>query len=188
MPLTEKEQKVLRKLLCKYDTSGDGRLQFDEFLKFMKAAVALNAEEQDEEGEINAPEDGNVNVQALRFLYDGMDMDGSHSLSVDELWEAFGAFKDDDFKFLTKMIFRGADKDNSRKVNIAEFKDAASVGSKEFSEEDFKAKIKVELGKEYKELTYAQFYKVITGETIDENTDPYDGKLPEAKSKCCLLL
>ena len=37
-------------------------------------------------------------------------------------------------------------------------------------------------------MNFAQMHKALTGEEIPDDTDPYDGKLPETKSSCCLLI
>ncbi|OHT00870.1 hypothetical protein TRFO_32341 [Tritrichomonas foetus] len=184
-PLSEAEQEGIKNLIAKYDKSGNGKLEFDEFLGFMKVGIGANLESLD--GEVTEAKD--INLKQMRFLYDGMDMDGSHNLDANEIIECLSAWRTGDFKWITKMIFRGADKDNSRKVSIAEMKDAVqNVMGKTFTPEEFEEKCKLELGEKKKEIEYWEFYKMITGETIDNTTDPYDGKLPQEKSSCCLLI
>lgn len=185
-PLSEKEKAVIHKLFSKYDQSRDKKLQFDEFVEFIKGCYLADLD-QDPEADVNAAaEQYQPNLRQMRFIYEGMDVDGSNDVSEDEICDCFAAMKENNFKWMCKMLFRGADKDNSRKVSIAEIKDCVSMCGKQFSEEEFVQRCKIEIGKEAKELTFAQFYKVITGDTIPADTDPYDGKLK--KSKCCLLL
>lgn len=89
------------------------------------------------------------------------------------------------------MIFRGADRDNSRKVSIDELKLAVeNLGNKNFDKDSFDQQCKNEFGAKKKELEYWEFYKIISGETLDKKDpdyDPYEGKLQE-KSKCCILI
>ncbi|OHS98026.1 hypothetical protein TRFO_35678 [Tritrichomonas foetus] len=183
-PLSEAEKEGIKTLISKFDKSGNGKLEFDEFLGFMKVGIASNLENPEQEVEAK-----DLNLKQMRFLYDGMDLDGSHNLDASEIIECLSAWKTGDFKWITKMIFRGADKDNSRKVSVAEMKDAVqNVMGKTFTPEEFTAQCKLEFGANKKELEFWEFYKLITGETIDKATDPYDGKLPAEKSKCCLLI
>ena len=182
--LSAKQQRVIHKLFKKHDADSSGELNMDEFYTFMKACFLTDLD-QDPDGDVQEGDEYDADRKQMEFLYKGMDIDGSNSLSEDEICECFAALKENNFKWLMKILFRGADKDRSRKVSIAELKDVVSMCGSNLSEEDFKNRCVVELGKETKELTFAQFYKVITGDEIDPKTDPYDGKL---KSKCCLLL
>lgn len=173
--LSAEEKSRLQSLIATYDKSGNGKLEFDEFYNFMKEGLQKD-----------------VNLKQMRFLYDGMDLDGSHNLDQSEILECAEKMKCNDFKWVTKMIFRGADKDNSRKVSIAELQDACDgLGDESFNQTKFDEKCKLEFGGKKKELEYWEFWKLISGETIPEDSadrDPYEGKLPEEKSKCCLLL
>lgn len=176
MGLTQEQKEEIQGLIAKYDKSGNGKLEFDEFLGFMKEGLGF--------------EESPNFLKQMRFIYDGMDVDGSHNLDQAEIIDCLTNFKEGNFKWITKMIFRGADTDNSRKVSIDELKLACDNLGKSFSADDFELKCKNEFGGKKKELEYWEFYKLISGETLDKKSveaDPYDGKL-ETKSKCCLLL
>ncbi|KAK8841823.1 Rhomboid- protein 3 [Tritrichomonas musculus] len=177
--LSEEEKNEIRALIAKYDKSGNGKLEFDEFLGFMKEGLKV--------GDSSSP---NFYTQ-MRFLYDGMDTDGSHNLDQGEIIQCLENFKLKNFKYITKMIFRGADVNHDKKVTIDELKLASeNLGDKQFNKDDFEKQCKLEFGSKKKELEYWEFYKIITGETIDKNSpdyDPYEGKLP-TKSKCCILI
>ena len=184
--LSAKQKNVIHKLFKKHDADKSAELNMDEFYNFMKACFLTDLD-QDPDGDVQEGEEYNADRRQMEFLYKGMDIDGSNSLSEDEICECFAALKENNFDWLMKILFRGADKDRSNKVSIAELKDVISMCGSSMNEEDFKNRCEVELGKEVKELTFAQFYKVITGKDIDPKTDPYDGKLKK-KSGCCLLL
>lgn len=163
-------------LFKKYDKSGNGKLDFDEFLNFMKDGLKFE-------------EDKNFTKQ-MRFLFDAMDIDGSHNLDQNEVIECITKWKEGNFKWISKMIFRGADINRSKKVSIEELKRACNNLGKSFNIDDFEKQCKLEFGSKKKELEYWEFYKIISGETIDKNSndaDPYDGKL-QTESKCCLLI
>lgn len=49
-----------------------------------------------------------------------MDIDGTHSVNSNEICDYLNATRTNDFKWQTKMIFRAADKDKSRKVSFSE--------------------------------------------------------------------
>lgn len=191
MPYSETAKANVRKLVLRYDKDGKGCLTFDEYLHFMKALINADFDNENfNADEVQETETG-LNLKQVRFLYDGMDLDGSHSISADELIRYLEATEAKDFKYVTKLIFRGADKDHSKKVSIDELKDVVGNLGQGFDETAFQEKCKLELGGKKKELEYWEFYKIITGETIDkdsEDADPYEGKLPESSSKCCLLL
>lgn len=178
--LTQEAKDDVRSLIAKYDKSGNGKLEYDEFLGFMKEGLGV--------GDSASPNF----LKQMRFIFDGMDTDGSHNLDQNEIITCLGKLKDKDFKYITRMIFRGADVDKSRKVSIDELKQACeSIGGKTFSEDEFKQKCEVEFGKKKKELEYWEFYKLISGETLSKDSpdyDPYEGKYPQKSSKCCLLL
>lgn len=177
--LTEEEKNEIRELFKKYDASGNGKLEFDEFLNFMGEGL-----------KVSDPKTNQNFYKQMRFMYDGMDTDASHNLDQDEVIACLENFKTNNFKYLTRMIFRGADKDKSRKVSIAELSDCCENLGKGFTKEDFDNQCQLEFGKKKKELEYWEFYKLISGETLDKKSleaDPYEGKYPE-KSKCCLLI
>ena len=170
------DENIIKALFSKYDKSGNGKLEFDEFLRFMQEGLGFERNENF--------------VNQMRFLYDGMDTDGSHDLNQNEIIECFNKWKEKDFKWITKMIFRGADKDKSRKVSIIELKNACINIGKSLNQEDFEKQCISEFGSKKKELEYWEFYKIISGETLDKNSidaDPYNGKIPQ-KSKCCFLI
>ena len=184
--LTEKEKKVITKLFEKHDTSKDQHLQFQEFCNFM--GNCFNADlSQDPEGDVQAGDAYSPNEAQMQFLFKGMDIDGSNNVNQDEICQCFAALKENNTKWLAKIIFRGADKDRSKKISITELQDVASMCGTQITKEQFQEKCKSEFGEDVKELNFAQFYQILTGEKIADDTDPYDGKLKKT-SKCCLLL
>ncbi|OHT11351.1 EF-hand family protein [Tritrichomonas foetus] len=183
--LSDEEKFLIRKLAETYDKDKKGGLDFDEFLGFMKAATGLKKIENIE-GEV--PENGRVCLYQLKYLYDGMDINGSNNLSIDEICQCFAALRGNDFKWLAKFLFRGCDVDRSRKIKIDEIKSSVQkIGKEPFSPEEFQEKCQIEFGSNKKELEYWEFYKILSGETLPKDTDPYDGMIVRS-SKCCLLL
>lgn len=163
-------------LFAKYDSSKNGKLEFDEFLGFMKEGLDI-------------PINPGFSNQ-MRFIFDGMDIDGSHNVDQNEIIECLKKYRQGDFKWISKMVFRGADINKSRKVSIDELKLAGQCLGIIGDSTDFENRCNIEFGKKKSELEYWEFYKVITGENLDKHSidaDPYEGKLP-TKSKCCLLL
>ena len=184
--LSAKQKQVIQKLFKKHDADGSGQLNFDEYYIFMRACFNSDLD-QDPEGDVTEGEEYEANKKQMQFLYNGMDIDGSNSLSEKEICQCFAALKENNFDWLMKILFRGADKDRSNKVSVEELKDVIQMCGSGLDEAAFKQKCQDEFGKEVKDLTFAQFYQVITGKKIDPATDPYDGQLKK-KSKCCLLL
>ncbi|KAK8880488.1 hypothetical protein M9Y10_003164 [Tritrichomonas musculus] len=175
--LTQQNVDDVRSLIAKYDKSGNGKLEYDEFLGFMSEGLGVDSSKP-------------TFLKQMRFIFDGMDTDASHNLDQNEILTCLEKLKSKDFKYITRMIFRGADVDKSRKVTIAELSQACETLGNDFSEENFKQKCEVEFGKKKKELEYWEFYKLISGETLSKDSpdyDPYEGKYKQ-ESKCCLLL
>ncbi|KAK8833709.1 Rhomboid- protein 3 [Tritrichomonas musculus] len=186
-PLTDAEREGVRKLILHYDPSGDGSLDFDEFLKFLKALPNVNLEDFSVD-DITETEPL-ISLEKARCYFDGLDIDNSHHINANEVCEFINASRTKDFKWQTKLIFRAADKDRSRKVSFDELANVVkNLDGMEMTKDQFKDRCKIELGKAKNELEYWEFYKIISGEELDHNTDPYDGKLPETKSSCCLLI
>lgn len=77
----------IKDLIAKYDRSGNGSLEFNEFLGFMHEGLGFESNS-----------DQSFALQ-LRFLYDGMDMDGSHCLDEKEIIDCFSKWKQGDFKW-----------------------------------------------------------------------------------------
>lgn len=172
----DEEKKKMKTLIKKFDKDSNGKLRFNEFLKFMKEALEF--------------EETKCFVKQMRFLYNGIDINSTNDLDEDEILNCIENFKSQNFKYLTKMFFRGADKDHSRKIVIVDVQDAVdNLGCKPFSKEEFEKKCTQEFGKSKKDLLYWEFYKIFTGEIISKDStdyDPYDGKI--IRSKCCILI
>lgn len=185
-PLTEAERVGVRKLVLHYDHSGNGALDFDEFIHFLKALP--NTDLSNFQAKDVTEADINIPIDQVRCFYDGMDVDKSHSVTPNEICDYINAIRTKNFKWQTKMVFRAADKDSSRKVSFDELVQVSkNMEGLDLTKEDFENRCKLELGKEKKELEYWEFYKIITGEELDHDTDPYDGKLPQGSSCCSLI-
>lgn len=98
--ISEADQGQIQELINKYDHSQNGTLEFNEFLGFMKEGLQYE-------------ESPNRAIQ-MRFLFDGMDVNGSHSLDREEIINCLSKWRDGDFKHIMKMIFRGADRSKSQ--------------------------------------------------------------------------
>ena len=169
----------VKSLIKKYDKNSKGKLEFDEFLGFIKEAFGI--------GNALSPS----LIKQVRFIFDGMDVDGSYSVDQREIIQCFENLKAKDFKYITKLIFRGADVNNDKKATIDELKDICeNFGEKSLCYEEFETRCITEFGKSKKSLEYWEFYKIITGETLDKNSPDYDtyGGMPQTESKCCILI
>ena len=189
--LTDTEQAAIRKIVLHIgDSDGLTLEQFCHFLKIYKQLdLTKGAEISGEDIDAVQEDADGFDEKRAQLLFYGMDVDNSTHIQASEIYEYIAATRNSDFKWMTKMIFRGADKDRSRKVSFDELQEAYNhMGVEPMTKEEFENKCKIELGSKKSEIEYWQFYKLLTGETLDETTDPYDGKLPEQKSKCCLLL
>lgn len=187
--LTDQEKSNIKQLAEMYDQSKKGGLEFDEFLGFMKAVTGLSSLDDVEE---DVPESGRVNVVFLKFLYDGMDLNETNNVPINEVSDCVVAIKEKNYKYITKMVFRGCDFERRNKISAEDIQNAIqnadkNAGQNAFSTKEFNEKCKSVFGETKKTLEYWEFYKLVTGETIDRNTDPYDGELAK-QSKCCLLL
>lgn len=128
---------------------------------------------------------GEVTDEMAEIYFNGIDIDGSKSIGRDEFEAFVKAALEKDQEYTIKMAFRAFDKDRSKSLDCKEVQSIAKYCGKEMSDDEVKAAMKKQTGKESGKMTYAMIVKVITGKDIDAKADPYDGKL---KSKCCLLL
>ena len=175
-PLTDAEREGVRRLVLHYDHSGNGTLEFDEFVHFLKALPNVNLEDFSDD-DIKETDLG-LSTDQVRCYYDGMDLDKTHSVNANEICDYINANRTKDFKWQTKMIFRAADKDQSRKVSFDELASVTKyLYGMEMTKDQFQERTKVELGKSKKELEYWEFYKIISGQELDHDTDPYDVKV-----------
>lgn len=110
--LTDQEKSNIKQLAEMYDQAKKGGLEFDEFLGFMKAATGLQDLNDIEE---DVPESGRVNVLYLKFLYDGMDLKETNNVPINEICDCFFAIKEKNYRYITKMVFRGCDFERKKK-------------------------------------------------------------------------
>ena len=118
-------------------------------------------------------------------MFRGIDIDGSGKVSKEEFMELVKAIVNGDEMYTYKLIFRAFDKDRSTKLEIEEVMDIIKYCNKEITKEQAEELMEKTTGKKKGKWTFAMLYKLLTGKTIDEKFDPYDGKL---KSGCCLLI
>lgn len=167
----------IRNLIAKYDPGGYGKLEYDEFLGFIKEYFHID-------------DTTDSFYKQARFFFDGIDNDISQVIDQNDITLFANKVTNKDIKYITKMLFRGADYNRKRKILID---DIADIFNGEFGitfdEKDFRNRC-MEFGKKKTTLAYWEFYKIISGETLDKNNldyDPYDGINPEQKSECCIL-
>jgi Ca2+-binding EF-hand superfamily protein len=129
---------------------------------------------------------GSQDPKKAELYFRGIDIDGSNEVSREEFEDFVKGVLRKDPKYIIKLIFRAFDKDRSSTLQLGEIKEIGEFVGHPLDDATVKAKIKEITGKEGSALTFAQVVKLLTGETIKEDTDPYDGKLK--KSGCCLLL
>jgi Ca2+-binding EF-hand superfamily protein len=129
----------------------------------------------------------NNNDEATAKLYfNGIDIDNSQAVSRDEFKAFVKAALTGDKVYTLKLVFRAFDKDRSRALDAAEVKEVGKYVGANLSDEEIAAGMLKLTGKKDGSLNYSQVVKLLTGQDISADTDPYDGKLK--KSGCCLIL
>jgi Ca2+-binding EF-hand superfamily protein len=87
---------LIKKLITKFDTNNNGRIDLDEFVKL---CATLRAEQRDFESEFE---------KTVREIFAHIDRDNSETLDGSELFEAlqqFGTTEDEIKKFVYTMLF-----------------------------------------------------------------------------------
>ena len=182
--LTDEEKGIIRKLAISYDKEKKGSLDLDEFLGFMKAAVGMEKIE-DFNGEV--PESGRVPVLQMQYLYDGIDLERTNLMKIDDACTCFINYKEKNFEWLQKMIFRGCDTGMQNNVSIDDIMNAIqNLGENPLSPEEFQVKCIREYGHLKKHINFAEFTFILNGSEI--NMDPYDQSLIRKPSHCCILV
>jgi Ca2+-binding EF-hand superfamily protein len=128
----------------------------------------------------------NQDAEAAQLYFNGIDIDNSKEVSRDEIKAFIVAALTADKVYILKLVFRAFDKDRSRALDAKEIKAVGKYVGNELTDEQIEAALVKHTGKKKGSLNYAQVVKLLTGNDIDAETDPYDGKIK--KSGCCLLL
>jgi Ca2+-binding EF-hand superfamily protein len=123
---------------------------------------------------------GSQDPKKAELYFRSLDIDGSNEVSREEFEEFVKATLRNDDKYIIKLVFRDFDKDRSSILRLSEIKEIGEFVGRPLHDATIKAKIKEITGKEGSALTFAQLVKLLTGEIIKEDTDPYDGKLKKS--------
>nr|AGM32358.1 EF-hand family protein [Coptotermes formosanus] len=126
-------------------------------------------------------------AESAKIFFRGIDINNSGDITKSEFLDCVKETRDGLKINKYKMIFRSFDVDRSRTLTCEEIVEYTKFCNKPKTIEELKPLVK-QYGKGKDFLTFAQLYKLMTGEDIPEDTDPYNGKIPLGKSGCCLLL
>jgi Ca2+-binding EF-hand superfamily protein len=152
------------------------------------------AEDTEQTGEINLSAfsqlakyvlSGDEDDELLELYFQGIDINGNGTVSRDDFREFVVAALRDNKQFFIKLLFRAFDTNRSRSLSINSIKQIGQYSQSPRTNAEVKQAIVTHTGKEDGKLTFPQVIQLLTGETIQDDIDPYDGKL---KSGCCLLL
>lgn len=166
--MAEERIAAFEKKFDELDNKKDGLMKPEEFFYLYKEL----------EGKECTREESDV-------MFRGIDIDGSGEVSKEEYMDLVKAIVNDDKMYIYKLVFRAFDKDRSRSLEKDEVMDAAKYMGKEMTKEEAEEFITKKTGKKNGKITFAMLYNLITGKTLPDDFDAYDGKL---KSGCCLLI
>lgn len=152
----------------KLDEGRDGKMKKDEFKVLY----------DDLEGRETTQEEADI-------MFRGIDIDGSGVITKEEFMNMVKGVVNGDKVYTTKLLFRAFDKDHSRALDVNEVIAIHKFKGKEITKEEVEKFMLEETGSKKGKMIFSHFYKLLTGDFIPKDTDPYDGLL---KSKCCLLI
>jgi Ca2+-binding EF-hand superfamily protein len=129
---------------------------------------------------------GDPNEEVAEIYFHGIDIDDSKEIDRAEFKEFVIASLKGDRIYALKMVFRAFDRDRSRTLDADEIKLIAKQTGATMDDADIDKGMLKMTGKKNGTLKYAQVVKLLTGQDVPADSDPYDGKLKS--SSCCLLL
>lgn len=185
--ITESDRVNIEKLAKYYSPSGEKYLDFDQFVGFMKAAIGLQFYDNISE---DMPEVGTVNILFLQYLFRGIDLNQPEKLPISDICTCYIAIKEKNYEWLAKIVFRGCDIERKRKIDSSEvhnaIQDPNNNGKNAYNHLQFLKRCREIIGHMAQDLTYPEFYQLVTNEIMNKEVDPYDGEIK--KSNCCLIL
>jgi Ca2+-binding EF-hand superfamily protein len=129
---------------------------------------------------------GNSDEAVAELYFRGIDIDNSKSIDREEFKDFVAASLNRDSVYALKMVFRAFDTDRSRSLDASEIKSIARQTHSGATDADIDVGLLKMTGKRNGTLKFSQVVKLLTGQEVDPDTDPYDGKLKN--SGCCLIL
>lgn len=141
------------------DKNESGWLSYDEFKTFL---TQYNKKE--------LPEKQN------EFFFHGSDVYNDDKICKEDLWQLVEAFHNNDKLYINKLFFRAIDIDRSLEIDASELSVIVMLNSVDMTGEEIEEAFDRAAGGKSR-INFAQMYKIVTGEDIPYDTDPYDRML-----------
>jgi len=132
--------------------------------------------------------DTTIERKETDFFFDAFDVNYDGEISFEEFEDFLKYLCMNNEIYSRKIEFRSADTNRDNLISIDEALSIKQITNEKYDREKIE-KLLNDLDLE-DEFPFYVYYKLCTGVSIDEKTDPYDGKLQllNSQSKCCLIL
>lgn len=188
MPLNEDQKFEIEEIFLNFNTDDTGALSFDEFYKFLEYAWS-------NESIIQTTWTFNLNRSIAKFIFDGISDKNSTSVLFSETITLIEAILDKNEDFLIHFVYKAMDSKRSNNIPIDVIPKSAQLFGFDNCEKKIYTKISKQFGENKKNLTYQEFYQLLTQPSKEEITLPQEKANPEenneksvSKSACCLLI
>lgn len=188
MPLNEKQKREIEKIFLGFNIDNTGALSFTEFYGFLEYAWA-------NESPIQTTWFFNLNRPIAKFIFNGISNQSSTSVLFSETIVLIEAVLDKNEDYLIRFIYNAMDPERSNNISIDELPKAALLFGFDNCEKKINLKISKLFGDTKKNLTYQEFYQLLTNTPKEEahltspRSSPEENNEKEVtKSSCCLLI
>lgn len=184
MTLNEKQKHEIEKIFLSFNADNTGALSFDEFYEFLEYAW-------ENESPINTTWLFNLNRSIAKFIFDGISNQSTTSVLFSETISLIEAILNNNEEYIIHFIYKAMDLERSNNIPITAIPQAALLFGFDDCERKIFQKISKQFGDNKKNLTYQEFYQLLT----EKSSLPSSRANPEesnekavANSKCCLLI
>jgi len=163
------------KLFEETDVNHNGKLDIEEFHSLM-CKLENNPETKREKTD---------------FYFRGLDQANQGFVSQNDFFVMISIMKNEGKIGRSKLHFRCADLDRDSQLSIEEAYNLLQFQHFDnITREDIETILFEKTGKKESMVNFAVYYKLVSGDDIDLNTNPYEGNSENVakKSGCCLIL
>lgn len=188
MPLNDAQRSEIEKIFLNFNENNTGALSFDEFYNFLEYAWS-------NESSIQSMWSFNLNTPIAKFIFYGISNQSSNTVIFSDVLSLIEAVLDKDNDYLIRFIYKAMDSEHSDNIPIDVIPKSALLFGFDNCENKIYQKIYKKFGDGKKNLTYQEFYQLLTNPSKDNSvltskkTNPEESETNTvSKSACCLLI
>ncbi|OHT16997.1 hypothetical protein TRFO_41374 [Tritrichomonas foetus] len=188
MPLSQQQKAEIEQIFLEFNEDKTGALSYEEFYYFLRTAWAS-------ESSICSKFAINLDSNLAHFIFFGAASECTTSVLFSEVFPIIEAIYDENTDFIIRFTFKAMDPERSNSIPIERIPQAASVFGFSHCQEAIYSKIHSAFGNDKQNLTFQEFYQLVTNVPSDRapllsaRKQPETSQIPQVqKSACCLLI